>query len=279
MPVRDPSRFIQTMSTPSHVFITMAVFMFAWIAYVKIQGAKNMKSTLELLGIHRIKRTMVEIERKTIHLSGVLIPLAYQLVIDYFGTEQGWGVMSAAAWFATITCWSLDITRISFPWCKKNWPLQRYLRPNEMHKITGMCYFSLGCTISITFFDPNIAMTSILFLVLGDLSAALFGVAYGGDTVVVKLGREGKKSAEGSIAMFIICYITGTIYFWNVHLREYPIFFGALAATLTELHEPLYLNDNLTIPLISSATLSWAFARIHDCGGHSYFEEFVSQGF
>lgn len=37
-------------------------------------------------------------------------------------------------------------------------------------------------------------------------SAALVGVAFGGDTVVVKLGRQGKKSVEGSVAMFVVCF-------------------------------------------------------------------------
>eukprot|EP00965_Chrysotila_dentata_P146387 4833880-Pleurochrysis_carterae.AAC.2 len=41
----------------------------------------------------------------------------------------------------------------------------------------------------------------------------------------------------------------------QVRLREYPVFFGALTATLTELFEPLHLNDNLTIPLLSSMRL------------------------
>ena len=43
------------------------------------------------------------------------------------------------------------------------------------------------------------------------------------------------------------------------------VFFGALVATLTELHEPLRLNDNLTIPIFSSLAMQLAFARIAAC--------------
>ena len=50
-----------------------------------------------------------------------------------------------------------------------------------------------------------------------------------------------------------------------MHLREYPVFFGALVATLTELHEPFKINDNLTIPLFSSVAMQLAFARIATC--------------
>ena len=80
---------------------------------------------------------------------------------------------------------------------------------------------------------PSIAMASVLFLVLGDMSAAIIGVSFGQETCTVKLGRGGKKSIEGSVAMFIVCFLVGSTTFANVHLREYPVFFGALAATLT----------------------------------------------
>ena len=50
-----------------------------------------------------------------------------------------------------------------------------------------------------------------------------------------------------------------------VELREYPVLIGAVAATLTELYEPLGLNDNLTIPLFSSLAMQWGFARIQAC--------------
>ena len=109
-------------------------------------------------------------------------------------------------------------------------------------------------------------MASILFLVLGDMTAAIIGVSFGGDALAaVKLGRDGKKSLEGSLAMFFLCFIVGVTIFFHVRLREYPVFFGALVATLTELHEPLRLNDNLTIPVLSSIAMQLAFARIAAC--------------
>ena len=51
----------------------------------------------------------------------------------------------------------------------------------------------------------------------------------------------------------------------HVRLREYPVFWGALVATLTELHEPFGINDNLTIPLFSSIAMQLAFHRISQC--------------
>lgn len=108
-------------------------------------------------------------------------------------------------------------------------------------------------------------MCSVLFLVLGDLSAAIIGVSFGGETCTVKLGRAGKKSVEGSVAMFAVCFVTGCTVFAGVELREYASFVGALVATLTELYEPFGVNDNLTIPLFSSLALQWGFKRVESC--------------
>ena len=109
-------------------------------------------------------------------------------------------------------------------------------------------------------------MAAILFLVLGDMTAAIIGVSFGGDRLgKFKLGRQGKKSLEGTLAMFFVCFVVGCSIFAHVRLREYPVFWGALVATLTELHEPFGINDNLTIPLFSSIAMQLAFHRISQC--------------
>ena len=78
----------------------------------------------------------------------------------------------------------------------------------------------------------------------------------------MKLGRKGKKSAEGSIAMFIACFTVGVLSFIKVPLGEYVAFVGAVVATGVELWEPFSLNDNLTIPVLSSAAMVWAINRV-----------------
>merc|ERR1719263_335105 len=144
--------------------------------------------------------------------------------------------------------------------------MRKILREHEHTQLTGGCYFSLGCTIAIAMSPPSVAMSSILFLVLGDMSAAIIGVSFGGDALGKhRLGREGKKSLEGSLAMFCMCFVVGVTIFGGIKLREYPVFFGALAATLVELYEPFRLNDNLTIPIVSSMAMQLAFRRIQSC--------------
>ena len=103
---------------------------------------------------------------------------------------------------------------------------------------------------------------AIIFLVLGDMAAALIGVSFGGEVASLKLGREGKKSVEGSLAMFCVCFLVAMVFFWDVQLSEYAAVVAAATATLTELYEPLCLDDNLSIPFFSALALQVALYRV-----------------
>lgn len=229
-----------------------------------LTGSAARKQLMRDLGVKfsKIGKTMKEIERKTFHLCGLFVPLIYAALL-----KMGYSKLFCCqiCWTLTASGWVLDILRLNVKMVKDNFPLNPILREIEKNQLSGACYFSLGCTIAIALFPPAVAMTSILFLVLGDMSAALIGRSFGGDVVIVKLGRGGKKSVEGSMAMFLTCCLLGCTVFSTVHMREYPVVVGALAATLTELYEPFGLNDNLTIPLMSSLALTWGFSRIHNC--------------
>ena len=83
--------------------------------------------------------------------------------------------------------------------------LKDIVRDKEMDQLSATSYFALGTTLSLSAFPIPVAVTSILWLVLGDMSAALIGVSFGGEACSIKMGREGKKSLEGSVAMFIVC--------------------------------------------------------------------------
>lgn len=209
--------------------------------------------------LNHIKRAMREIERKTFHLCGLLVPLCHLMLL-----RHGWRYTDCVklCWCITLIGWAGDFARLRVPIIERNWPLRSILREHEKKQLTGGCYFSLGCTLSISLSPPSVAMASILFLVLGDMSAAIIGVAYGGEVAHVKLGRKGKKSLEGSVAMFLVCFTVGCIVFLSVPLREYAVAIAAIVATLTELHEPFGLNDNLTIPVFSALALQFGLLRV-----------------
>jgi len=195
------------------------------------------------------------------------VPLIYSFLLSYGASQTQCAMI---CWVITIGGWIADLARLHIPVVHRNWPLSSILREKEHTQLTGGCFFSLGCTLAINLFSPSVATASICFLVVGDMSAALVGVAFGGDACVVKLGREGKKSMEGSVAMFMVCFFTGMVIFHEEPLCEYPVFFGALLATLVEVWEPFALNDNLTIPLMSGLAIHYGFARLeafHKSGG------------
>jgi diacylglycerol kinase (CTP) len=192
--------------------------------------------------------------------------LLYQVLLSSYGWTQS--DYSTFCWVATSGIWIADLIRISVPSSNNYFPftiLNKIMREHERNQLSGTCYFSLGCTVAITLFPPAVATTSIIWLVLGDMSAALIGVSFGGETVVVKMGRGGKKSMEGSVAMFVVCVVIGMIAFSGRYLNEYPVFIGALVATIVELYEPFQVNDNLSIPIMSSLALQWGLSRIERC--------------
>jgi len=225
--------------------------------------------------VTRVRRAVLEIERKTFHITGLIVPLTFNLVIEH-GHLLGPTRLSRAiafirfSWLATACIWVVDVLRLASPTFAAALPMRSLLREHERTQLTGTCWFSLGCSLVMTLFDDSVATASILMLVLGDMTAALIGVAFGGETVVVKLGREGKKSVEGSVAMFCVCIIVGTFVFGQQKgLPEYAVVVGSMVATITELYTDdfLGLDDNITIPLFTSTALAWGLRRTSMCGG------------
>eukprot|EP00928_Gymnodinium_smaydae_P061445 TRINITY_DN45513_c0_g1_i1.p1 TRINITY_DN45513_c0_g1~~TRINITY_DN45513_c0_g1_i1.p1 ORF type:complete len:286 (+),score=31.72 TRINITY_DN45513_c0_g1_i1:190-1047(+) len=254
---------------PSDQFLTVymvslslgALLLVVVVTAIRPKGIRRLLQDAGV-AIQRVANTAKEIERKVFHLCGLLVPLIYQMLLN-----RGYSRSTCCmiCWVITITGCGSDMLRIYVPFVQRNWPLRGILRDSEQHRLCGGSYFALGCTLAITFFAPVIAMTSIIFLVLGDMSAALIGRSFGKNFVSLGIGPDGKKSVEGSAAMFVVCLLFGLVLFSQVHLREYAVVIGALAATLVELYEPFGINDNVTIPLISCLALTFGFARTYSC--------------
>jgi diacylglycerol kinase (CTP) len=255
----------------SHVLSVLLVLIFFGglsAAFLKSLGAGQLQEMLSdyKVNLKKIARTVVELERKTFHMTGLFVPATYELAMRYHFSKSDF---VAVAWMCTLIAWSIDVLRLYLGrTAEKTFPftlLYGFIREKERRQLCGTSFFSLGCTVAITLFPPAVASVGIMWLVIGDMSAALIGVAFGGDVAAVKLGREGKKSVEGSVAMFLACMVVGMWAFSEVYMAEYAIVVGSLVATLVELYEPLGLNDNLTIPVSSCFALEWALARIRSC--------------
>lgn len=268
---KDPQQIGRKWSEimPSEEYVTNYMVTISLLGLTAITLVKGIRSTvlkqaLREAGVRlkKVQRTTKEIERKVFHLCGLVVPLIYQMLLR---SKYSHSFCCSIVWTITIVGIVCDLLRVNVPIVARNWPLKSILREKEQDKLCGGCWFSLGCTLAIQFFSPAIAMTSINFLVVGDMMAALFGVAFGRQFCVVGVGRDNQKSVEGSVGMFMSCFIVGCTMFSQSHLREYPVFLASLIGTLTELYLPLGIDDNVSIPVISGLTLTYGFSRISSC--------------
>ena len=109
-----------------------------------------------------------------------------------------------------------------------------------------------------SFGKPYAAVTAILMWGTGDAAAALFGIPFGKHKVHLKL-VDGKKSWEGTVAMFLVSLICGlAVFILYCHFSFLkslaPIFVGAIIGAATELFSPSEY-DTVTVPVAVLAVL------------------------
>jgi len=126
-----------------------------------------------------------------------------------------------------------------------------FMRPSEHDGITGTPAYVGGVFLAFLLFPREIAVASLVPLVLGDRAAVLAGKGFG------KI-RIGDKTFEGSVACFVAS-LTGYLilrkFFGSFQHAGLPVLLGAsLVGTLAEAL-PRPFNDNLTIPLAVGAFL------------------------
>lgn len=189
-----------------------------------------------------------ELQRKGIHLIGLIVPIVYSF------TEQRTiivivGILTLIALLIELLKWLSPsflklFVRIFSP----------MLRPQERKGgITGATYYLIGSFVCVFVFDKTLAIVCICFLILGDLFAAIIGKQWGRTKLV------SQKSLEGSLACFVVCALIALL------MKIHPIIAltGAAVATLIELF-PLGLDDNVAMPLISGVVMhlminNWQF--------------------
>ncbi|MCO4754153.1 MAG: hypothetical protein KC478_06710, partial [Bacteriovoracaceae bacterium] len=127
------------------------------------------------------------------------------------------------------------------------------LRRSEIQNFSGLPFYAMGSALSIYFYEPDIALISIYFLVYADPIASVIGVKFGKDQILPN------KTMQGTLAAFLSCYAIMAIYTLNVTAPSYSIlgfcFFGALIGAISELFSAFNIDDNMTIPVVSGAGL------------------------
>lgn len=180
-----------------------------------------------------------EAKRKAIHLFALIIPISY-----YFLPQSIALLIYASVALASVTA---DVIRIKKYHLGRvlTWVLRPILRRHERRGFTGSSYILSAMVLSIIFFEKNIAVAVISFIIVGDVAAALVGRIFG------KIKTISTKSLEGSSAFLFSCLLI----IWAIPGFPFEIgVVGALVATVVEAL-PLPIDDNFTVPLVSGAVM------------------------
>lgn len=181
---------------------------------------------------------LAELLRKSIHLSGLILPVIY-FFLDKSAMLIFVGVLTGIAIAVELIKWvSPSFGGFFFQ------VFAPMLRSHERKgAMTGATYYIISAFLCILLFSKTLAVVCIFFMVLGDLAAALVGKKWG------KTKLLGTKSLEGSAACFVVCAAIALI-------KLHPVIgiIGAFVATVVEML-PFPIDDNLTVPLVSGAVM------------------------
>ncbi len=183
--------------------------------------------------------TGVEITRKIVHLSTLIIPIGYGL------TSEETVLTFLVPFFLCFL--SIDLLRHFHPGMAslfKKYFFGRVLREAEKSSLMGSTYFLFSSILTLLLFPKPIAIASLLILILSDTAAAFVGKGMG------KISILG-KTLEGSIAFFASALLIVWVY---PNLDRFSGFLAALGTTAVELL-PTRVDDNLTIPFVAGAIL------------------------
>ena len=122
------------------------------------------------------------------------------------------------------------------------------LKPAEATEISGATWFLIAAFFAFYFYGPTIAVPALLFVAVGDPTAALVGMRAPGP-------RLWGKSPVGTLA-----FIVAGLAVWAVLTAlgfggwSAMIIAGVIVAAVVELL-PIPLDDNLTVPLLAGGVM------------------------
>jgi len=132
-----------------------------------------------------------------------------------------------------------------------------FMRDSEKDKVSGLPFYALGVGIALTFFHKPVALLAVLFLIFADPISSIAGLRYGTKKILPN------KSIEGCLACFITC-ATLTYFFTALSVMPFipewklTVFAlsGGVIGMLSEMASVYNLDDNFTVPVLSSIGLS-----------------------
>ncbi len=194
------------------------------------------------------KRSDIHYARKLWHILGVLGMFMFYVYVPYIFSV----ITLSVAWVLFVT---VDVLRQTRP-ALNDWALHAFkpiMRQNEINKLAGTTYLLTGAMFVVCIFPREIAALTLLFLAFADPIASFIGIKYGKDKIF------GHKSIQGFIAAFTVCTILCFVFLATQDFMLDRIIvaslFAGLIGAFAELVPIAKLDDNLTLPVISSIGL------------------------
>lgn len=216
------------------------------------------ETNLTLSGLKN--RSDLHVARKIWHMSGVFTMFAAWVFLPY------WASMSILiiSWLLFVP---LDFFRQNNPEFNRSLTglFRPIMRSSELNRLAGTTYLLTGALIITLFFNKGVVAMSLLFLAFADPIASYVGIKYGKDKLF------GHKSVQGFIAAFLVCTTLCYLYLFYNQIQEYIFIVSLMAGfvgALAELIPIAKLDDNFTMPVVSSVGLSVLF---YFFGYFSYF--------
>jgi phytol kinase len=182
-----------------------------------------------------------EVFREIIHASGIAIPVLSSLI----------GIYTIAYLILFVTAFYVvsELTIME----KKSLPIissitRRATTPEELYEFRAApIFFAFGILLTLLLFPRPASSAAIAIFALGDSTASVFGKRFG----KIKLSFNKGKTLEGSLIGFVFAFLAAA-FFVNPLMAAS----GAAVAMLIE-SLPLPINDNLLLPLVTGALLTF----------------------
>lgn len=196
----------------------------------------------------------IELIRKAIHLCSISIP------IFYFFTPRPTAL--AVLIPCTLAFIAIDLARYYnrpvelWFYTTFGWLLRKHESDRARKTLNGATYVLIAATLTIFMFPKIIAVTSLVILIVSDMTSALVGRRFGRHRFLA-------KSVEGSTAFFVsACVIIAFTPKIEYLAGEYII--GVVASAIGAVVEalPINLDDNLTVPLSVGAAMWIGYALV-----------------
>jgi glycerol-3-phosphate acyltransferase PlsY len=120
-------------------------------------------------------------------------------------------------------------------------------RTGETKKFSSISIYLVAFFIIVLVFPREIAFSSAIFLIFGDIFAKIIGLGFGRQKLL-------NKTIEGTLAYFGCTCLCGYVLYTVLSISPIILLFGVVAAPIIELLS-FKMDDNFTVPIISGAIM------------------------